>query len=245
MIGTPDGRRAPVIRLSSLSPDLISVCGARTPASRISRSTSRRSAGSDERDDGARVARPRGATRPVQVVLRVGGRVDVDDEADVVDVDAPRGDVGGHQDGRAPLLEVGDGPVAGVLCLAAVQRAGVDAVAPQHLHQAVDAVLGAREQDRAAVARRHLRGDPRLVGDVDQQDVMIHLGDLRGGRCDRARDRIGEVLADEGAHLAVEGGGEQQSLPVGRREVQNCPDLRQEAHVGHAVGLVEHRDGDL
>src|SRR5581483_12511759 len=36
----------------------------------------------------------RGTARAVEVVLRVGGRVDVDHQADVVDVDPPRRDVG-------------------------------------------------------------------------------------------------------------------------------------------------------
>ena len=48
-------------------------------------------------DDGARAAGASGAARPVQVGLVLGRRVGVDDQADVVDVDAARGDVGGDQ----------------------------------------------------------------------------------------------------------------------------------------------------
>ena len=50
-----------------------------------------------ERDRHAALARPRGATRAVEVGLVVLGRVVVDDDVDVVDVDAAGGDVGGDE----------------------------------------------------------------------------------------------------------------------------------------------------
>jgi hypothetical protein len=43
----------------------------------------------------------------VQVVLGVGRRVDVDDEVEGLDVDAARGDIGGHQHGDLAVLELG------------------------------------------------------------------------------------------------------------------------------------------
>ncbi len=49
-----------------------------------------------------------------------------------------------------------------------------------------------------------------------------------------------EVLLDELVHVAVEGRGEQQPLAL-RGEVEDPAHRRQEAHVGHQVGLVEHR----
>ena len=53
-----------------------------------------------EGDDDARLAGAGGAARAVQVRLVVLGRVVVDDDVDVVDVDAAGGDVGGHQHGQ-------------------------------------------------------------------------------------------------------------------------------------------------
>ena len=55
--------------------------------------------------------------------------------------------------------------------------------------------------------------------------------------------RVGQVPADEGVDLAVEGGREQQPLAAGWHAVQQPGDGGQEAHVGHVVGLVE--DGDV
>ena len=53
------------------------------------------------------------------------------------------------------------------------------------------------------------------------------------------------VAAHQHVDLAVERGGEQQRLAVVRDLAHDPLDLRQEAHVGHAVGLVDDEDADL
>ena len=50
-----------------------------------------------ESDDGTRPARPSGTARSVQILLRPGRRVSVEDQTHLVHVDAARRDVGGHQ----------------------------------------------------------------------------------------------------------------------------------------------------
>ena len=58
-------------------------------------------------------------------------------------------------------------------------------------------------------------------------------------------DGIGQVALDQPIDGPVEGGREQQRL-VGLVEAAQHPfDLRHEAHVGHAVGLVEHERLEL
>jgi len=52
----------------------------------------------------------------------VTGRIDIDDEIEVVHMDTARRHVGGHQDGDMTVLEVGQRPGALGLGLAAVQR---------------------------------------------------------------------------------------------------------------------------
>ena len=49
-----------------------------------------------------------------------------------------------------------------------------------------------------------------------------------------------QVAADDDVDVPVEGGGEEQGLPLGRACVEQPTDLGQEAHVGHAVRLVQH-----
>ena len=57
-------------------------------------------------------------------------------------------------------------------------------------------------------------------------------------------DRVALVVAHDRVDRAVERGGEQQRLAVARRLVEQLAHGGEEAHVGHAVGLVEHDDLD-
>src|SRR5699024_4025598 len=75
----------------------------------------------EQRHHGSGIAGTGGAARAVQVVLGIGRRVHVQHQADVVDVDAARGDVGGHEYGGDVGFEVVEDPVALPLGLAAVQ----------------------------------------------------------------------------------------------------------------------------
>ena len=59
------------------------------------------------------------------------------------------------------------------------------------------------------------------------------------------RRRVALVAAHEHVDRTVERRREQQRLAVGPGLVEEPADLREEAHVGHAVGLVDHRDRDV
>src|SRR5437763_1371457 len=82
----------------------------------------------------------------------VGGRVDVDHEIEVVDVQTTGRDIGRHQDGDLAVLELRKGPCALRLGLATVQGRGVHSAGPQMPGELVDRVLGVQEQQYAAVA---------------------------------------------------------------------------------------------
>ena len=57
-------------------------------------------------------------------------------------------------------------------------------------------------------------------------------------------DRLALVSADQRICGLVEGGREEEGLPGGRRAVEEPPHLREEAHVRHPVGLVDHNHLD-
>ena len=57
--------------------------------------------------------------------------------------------------------------------------------------------------------------------------------------------RVVEEPAGEHVDGGVEGGGEQHPLPVGRGGLEQPPHDRQEAEVGHLVGLVDDHDLDV
>src|SRR6478735_1125807 len=198
-----------------------------------------------EGHDGALVTGASRAARAVQVVLVVRRRVDLQDDRDVVDVDAAGGDVGRDEHREGAVTEGAEDAVALALVEAAVERGRHDALLAQLERDAVGAELGATEDDGATVAVRDLGRDDLLVLRVDEQDVVVHALDRRGGVVRRVRHRVGEVLLDERVDAAVERRREEEALAVGRDLVEARRDLGHEAHLGHVVGLVEHGDRDV
>ena len=77
--------------------------------------------GQDDRHHIAGLPGTCGATGAVQVSLVLGRRIAVDDQFDVIDVDAPRGDVGGDQNPGRPADEGGQVAVTGRLRQVPVQ----------------------------------------------------------------------------------------------------------------------------
>ncbi len=102
-----------------------------------------------ERDRDARVAGARGAADAMHVALGNVRQVVVDHVTDAVDVDAAGGDVGGDQHAHLAFAEVGEHALALILRLVAVDRLGGDARGLEPAHDAVGAVLGAGEDERA------------------------------------------------------------------------------------------------
>ena len=170
----------------------------------------------DQGDHGAGRTGAGGAPRPVQVRLVLGRRVDVHDEGDVVDVDAASGDVRGHEDGNRPVLETGDGTLAGALRLVAVQRQRIESYAPELFHLPVHAVLGAHEHDGlarpAGDAHDHVVAPlTRAHADKGVAHRVHGGGSGRGGM----RNGVVQEVVDERRNVFVERGGEKQSLPIG------------------------------
>jgi hypothetical protein len=130
-----------------------------------------------ERHDGATRARTSGATRAMQVVLGVVGRVVVHDEVDVVHVNATRRDVGRDQHARMPSGETCEGTLARVLREVTVDRSSRSAELGQLLGQPISAAFCADEHQRAARSGGDLSRDRDLVALLEQEHVMIHRVD--------------------------------------------------------------------
>src|SRR5690606_6320001 len=196
----------------------------------------------DERDGEPGGAGAGGAARAVEVVLVVVGRVAVDHDVDVVDVDAAGGDVGGDEHRPA----AGGEPAERLLPLAlgevAVDGRGAHAEGDEVAGEAVAVALGAAEHEGAAADGAEAGDDPGLVHVVDLDEAVGHRVD-GGVRVLDAVDGGVDHAAGEGGDGAVEGGGEQHGLAAGGDVAQQPLDLGQEAHVGHAVGLVDGGDG--
>ncbi len=69
------------------------------------------------------------------------------------------------------------------------------------------------------------------------------MGALRG--CDLYRQRVVQQPLRQSADVVGIGGGEQQILPLLRQQLDDFANVVDEAHVEHAIGLIEHQHLDL
>jgi hypothetical protein len=203
--------------------------------------------GEDEADPGAAASGSAGAADAVHVGVAVSGRIEVDDVCDVVDVDPPGGDVGCDQREHFAGLEAGQGPFALALALVAMHGYRLDLAGAQALDEAVGTALGPHEHQRAAVLAA-----AQLV------DQVVELGALRVDMEEAVLDVGFPALAlrlGVAPGVARIGGGDLAGGPLQRRREEEGLALagglgddsahgRFEAHVEHAVGLVEDEDTD-
>ena len=168
----------------------------------------------------------------------------MDHELDAADVNAARGDVGGHHDVDLPAGEGPHGPLTRVLAHIALELDGGHARLDELAGQAARQVLGAGEQDALtgpggqAVHQGVLGGLVRHL-----PHAVLHGRHRAGGRVDGVVERVVEELLDQGVHPVVQGGREQEALAAGRGGTQDTAHAGQEAEVRHEVGLVN--DGGL
>ena len=81
-------------------------------------------------------------TDPVNVVLAVVGVVVVDDELNIVHVEATGGNISGNEDGGGSGLELFKDPVPLLLLLVAVDAHGRPAVLPHQPEHIISCLLG-------------------------------------------------------------------------------------------------------
>ena len=199
--------------------------------------------GAAEADSLALLAGPAGAADAVDVGFGLVGQIKVHHQGQLVDVDAPGGDVGGHQYPDLSAFEVGQGRLAGPLALVAVDGGGGKAVPAEVFRHPVGPVFGAGEY-QSAVGPQGLQQPGQqlpLVGFVHKADLLadgLHRGG-RGRDLDEYRlvQHAGGQLLDGRGH----GGAEQQSLPLGGQLGQHLFHVMDKAHVQHPVGLVQHK----
>ena len=165
-----------------------------------------------EHDDRALLTGARGTAGAVQVVLVVGRRVDVQDQADVVDVDAAGGDVGRDEHVHEPSLK---SPSTRVRAPCVMPPCSAAANTPRS--RSCSAMRSAPSWVRTKMIVRPSRAAISAVTGAlscgfDEQHVVAHRGDRRLGLVGRVGDRVGQVALDQGVDVVVQGGREQQPL---------------------------------
>ena len=179
----------------------------------------------------------------MHVVLVVVGHLVVDDDGEPLDVEATCGDRGGDEHADVAILEVGDGRITIVLPHAAVQR-GTWQVLLEELTEEVVARLLSVDEDELlplVVMLAQQVAEPRqlLLRGEHLHVLLDHIRD-DGDAADDDLHRLGEDRTRELLDSLWEGRREEQRLPVGPRVANDPVDLWREAHIEHAVGLIEH-----
>lgn len=203
----------------------------------------------DQRDRQALGAGATGPADAVHVLVAAARHVEVDHQVQAFDVQAACGDVGGDEDLHRALLQALDGQLAVLLVLLAMQDEDLVLVGDQPPGQAIGGDPGIGEDDGLGVGLvaqqplqqlflvRHVVGGDDLLA-----DVLVQLADLVQAQHLRLAQHLGDHLVQPGAAV---GGGEQQGLALGRAGVGQGQHVVGEAHVEHAVGLVQHQHLDV
>mmetsp|Transcript_22784 Transcript_22784/g.54534 ORF Transcript_22784/g.54534 Transcript_22784/m.54534 type:complete len:262 (+) Transcript_22784:284-1069(+) len=201
----------------------------------------------DEVDGNTLAAKAPGAANAVEVVLRLGGEVVVDDKGDLLHVDTAGEEVGGDQDPGRARPELAHDHIAGVLVHVAVGGGhGVVALA-HHLCEPVNLAAGVGED--------HRLGDGQGLVEIAQglqlpflllnEDIEL-LDTLEGElvALDQDSDRVVHKLAGDLQRLRGEGSRENADLELGREELEDVIDLVLEPTGEHLIGLVKHKHLD-
>ena len=185
----------------------------------------------------------------MHVVVRLPWQVEVEHVADVGNVEAARRHVARRQQLDVAGAELVQRLHAALLVHVAVQRAGVEAVLGQALEQNGHIALAIAEDDRVldTFTANELAQRVALGPILAVLAVAETLGDgLRssGGLGHLDAHRIAQELVNEAGDLGRHGGREEQRLALRRQQLADLLDVRDEAHVEHAVGLVDDEDLD-
>ena len=186
----------------------------------------------------------RRAADAVDISLRHLRQFEIDDMADIGNIDAPCCDIGRDQYADLALLEPVERALALALALVAMDGGGGNLRLLQMLGHLVGAALGAGEDEGAReILIRQKLGQHLALGGAGQVnhpllDAVGGLGD--GGNGDL--DGVLEEFAGELADLIRHGGREEQVLAARHQMGDDLADRAHEAEVQHLVGLVEHED---
>ena len=180
----------------------------------------------------------------MDIILRVVGHVEIEDVGHVRNIQAARGNIARHQDRQLAFAERIERRGTDLLRQVAVQGGGVEAVSDEPLFQDVHVAL--------AVAKDQGAGHGFGADDPAQGCLLVafrHDGDhirdhhrRRRGPVDRDFLRIDHVGVGQPADFGRHRGAEQHRLAQRRQLFDDAFDIRNEAHVEHPVGFVDHED---
>ncbi len=201
----------------------------------------------DQQGADALAARAACAARAVQQGGRIAWQVGVDDEAEVLEIQAAGGDVGRDTDAGTSIAQGLERVAAFLLAQFPRQGDNREAAIAHAADQLVDGGAGRAEHDGCfAVGMADNVDDGILfIAGGDQQGAVFNIDMLLlfGGRGDA--HGIFLVTRGEGGDALGHGGREHQGAAGFRRAFENVFEFLAEAHVEHFIGLVQHDDADV
>ena len=188
-----------------------------------------------------------GSPDTVDIGFRVDRHVEIDHMADLVDIDASRGDIRGdeHRDPTSPEGVHRLGP--GILGLVAVNCVGIDRCSAEDGRKTICAVLGSREHQRPGDlgTTKETRQQILLRIPVDLVELLRDCLDRRRFGIGLDRDRIPEDRVRQHPDLLRQGCREEQSLAFIGEHRNDLANVVDETHVQHSIGFIKHERLDL
>ena len=200
----------------------------------------------DERDGFSGTTRAAGPADAVDVVFGILWQLVVEDDIDVIHIDAARRHIGGDEDFDGPLAEESENPLAHGLGDVAVKPVGRVTPGEEFLGAFIDGALRVAENDgEARLLEIDDAGDEldaralaRLVADlgdgVDRETLAFDLDELG----------LVPVALDDAADGVVHCRREKHRLAIIGERAEEIFHFIGKTHVEHAVRLVENGDLD-
>mmetsp|Transcript_53183 Transcript_53183/g.133887 ORF Transcript_53183/g.133887 Transcript_53183/m.133887 type:complete len:453 (-) Transcript_53183:180-1538(-) len=199
--------------------------------------------GRDEVDGHTLAAKPTRTTNPVQVVFHVVWEVVVDDERDLLDVDAARQQVGGDEHTAAAAAELAHNQLALLLIQITMHRRDGEVSFVHVVGEVVDLPARVAVDDGLCDGERLVEVREGLELPLLLLDGHVELPDTLEGQLlllDQNADRVAHELARQVEDVGGHGGREQGHLDGRRQLAEHVVNLVLEAAAQHLVGLVQH-----
>ena len=189
---------------------------------------------------------PSRAADTMNVGFRLDGQFVIDHVRDAIHVEPAGGNVSRHEGADAAVAEIFQRRRAGTLTLVAVNDGRVDACGQQLLGDLVCRSLSLHKDDRLVHCRLVEERDKQIIfpGAIDKHHLLLDAFHRRLLGRDGYAHGIHQHRAGQLDNFPRNGCREKKRLALFRQRGDHPPHVVDEAHVQHAIRLIEHEGFD-